>query len=78
MGERSLVQELPGIALNRVRPVLDAVEEDTRELSELLRSYSLGLDVLRDTATRVVSRNPLASRNPTWKRGRSFTAPPPA
>ena len=50
---------LLGIALNRVRPVLDAVEEDTRELSELLRSYSLGLDVLRETAARVSAGEPV-------------------
>ena len=59
VGERTLVADLPGIALNRVRPVLDAVEEDTRELSEILRSYSLGLDVLRDTATRVAAGQPV-------------------
>jgi HD-GYP domain-containing protein (c-di-GMP phosphodiesterase class II) len=55
VGERPFSPELQGIALNRVRPVLDQVEEDTRELSELLRSYSLGLEVLRDTAARVTA-----------------------
>ncbi len=55
VGERPFEPELPGIALNRVRPVLDQVEEDTRELSELLRSYSIGLEVLRDTAARVAA-----------------------
>ncbi|MDP9342181.1 MAG: HD domain-containing protein [Actinomycetota bacterium] len=59
VGERPLASDLPGISLNRVRPVLDAVEEDTREMSELLRSYSLGLDVLRDTASRVAAGQPV-------------------
>ncbi len=51
--ELPLTQDLGGLALNRVRPKLDRVQEEAEELSALLRTYAMGLDVIRDTATRV-------------------------
>jgi HD-GYP domain-containing protein (c-di-GMP phosphodiesterase class II) len=51
--EQPLAQDLGGIACNRVRPKLDRVQEETEELSALLRTYAMGLDVIRDTAARV-------------------------
>jgi HD-GYP domain-containing protein (c-di-GMP phosphodiesterase class II) len=51
--EARVVQDIGGLVLNRVRPKLDAVEDEARDIAELLRTYSIGLDVLRDTADRI-------------------------
>lgn len=55
VGERPLAQDLTGLFLNQVRPRVHSVLEEAREFTELLRSYSIGLDALRDTAVRIMA-----------------------
>jgi HD-GYP domain-containing protein (c-di-GMP phosphodiesterase class II) len=55
VGESPLAQDLGGLVLNRVRPRTDTLPEGSPELTELLRTYSVGLDVLRDTADRIMA-----------------------
>jgi len=55
IGERPLAQDLGGLTLNRVRPEIESVEKEAEQLTELLRAYSAGLDVLRDTADRIAA-----------------------
>ncbi len=55
VGERPMAQDLGGLSLNRIRPRMETVDEEAKELTQLLRTYSVGLDVLRDTADRVTA-----------------------
>lgn len=55
VGERPMGESLGGVMLNRVRPELDPEDNDLQGLLNLLRSYAIGLDVLRETAEKVVA-----------------------
>ncbi|HXJ63549.1 MAG TPA: HD-GYP domain-containing protein [Actinomycetota bacterium] len=53
VGDIPLEQSLGGLHLNRVRPRLDTIDSDSEAFTELLRAYSIGLDVLRDAGDRI-------------------------
>jgi HD-GYP domain-containing protein (c-di-GMP phosphodiesterase class II) len=59
LGELSLDAELHGLALNRIRPDLDKEDDETERLSDMRRSYALGLEVLRHSAAAVAAGRPL-------------------
>jgi HD-GYP domain-containing protein (c-di-GMP phosphodiesterase class II) len=59
LGELRLDAEIRGLALNRVKPDLDKEEEDHERLSDMRRSYALGLEVLRHSTASVAAGRPL-------------------
>jgi HD-GYP domain-containing protein (c-di-GMP phosphodiesterase class II) len=56
IGEQSAESELHGIALNRATPVLP--EAAGSGMAELLQSYAAGLELLRQTAARLLAGRP--------------------
>jgi HD-GYP domain-containing protein (c-di-GMP phosphodiesterase class II) len=53
LGEGELDQELQGITINRVKPQLGPENEREIYISRLLRTYAAGLELLRQTGSRV-------------------------
>jgi HD-GYP domain-containing protein (c-di-GMP phosphodiesterase class II) len=58
-GEQDASADLFGIAVNRVRPTLGIQDERERELSEVLLTYGSGLELLRQTASRIAVGRPV-------------------
>lgn len=58
LGELPRETLLEGMALNRVRPVVDS-DEDEETLPGLHRTYAYGLEVLRDTAAAIAADRPV-------------------
>jgi len=56
MGERAAESELAWIGVNRATPV--APDADVSGMSELLQSYAAGLELLRQTAARLLAGRP--------------------
>ncbi len=56
IGEHSAESELQGIEVNRATPVLP--EAEASEMAELLQSYAAGLELLRQTAARLLAGRP--------------------
>jgi HD-GYP domain-containing protein (c-di-GMP phosphodiesterase class II) len=72
LGELRRDAEVHGLALNRIRPDLDDEEDDRERLSDMRRSYALGLEVLRHTAGTVVTGRSL-DLEPTTRLVRQLT-----
>ncbi|MDQ3940515.1 MAG: HD domain-containing protein [Actinomycetota bacterium] len=58
-GEGSAGIDMYGMAVNRVRPTLGVQGERERHLSEVLLTYGTGLELLRQTASRVSAGRPV-------------------
>ncbi len=58
LGEREALAFLAGVAVNRAGPRVLAEEEEGLGLAELLHSYAAGLELLRETAARLLAGQP--------------------
>src|SRR5438093_13607564 len=56
MGEKGAESELAWIGVNRATPVVP--DADVSGMSELLQSYAAGLELLRQTAARLLAGRP--------------------
>jgi HD-GYP domain-containing protein (c-di-GMP phosphodiesterase class II) len=64
LGELGMDAEFEGLAINRVKPSLDAQEDDGGQ-SVLRRKYALGLEILRHTGASVVAGQRIDLAGPT-------------